>query len=122
MSKAITENRYTIRKYLRTLSVSKNVIAYARADTDPAIKFFIILHNMLILEDEFYDQCLMGNKEINRHLRLSRTWRVDDILAEFYKLYDRDSKVRKNIETITKVEDIRYVLKQNPNLYKKLKI
>ena len=122
MFRHIKENRYTIRKYLRALSVSKNVNEYARTDTDAAIKFFIILHNMLILEEEFYDLCMMSKNEINKHLHLERAWRVDDILGEFYKLYDRKGLVRKNIESIGKIEEIKYILKDNPNLYKKLKI
>lgn len=122
MFRHIPENRYTIRKYLRALSVSKNVNAYARTDTNEAIKFFIILHNMLMLEEQFYDQCIMAKKEINKHLHLERSWRVDDILGEYYKLYDRRGLVRKNIETINKIEEIKYILKGNPNLYKKLKL
>lgn len=122
MFRHIAENRYTIRKYLRALSVSKNVNAYARTDTDQAIKFFIILHNMLLLEEEFYDQCVMAKKEINRFLHLERSWRVDDILGEYYKLYDRKGEVRNNIETLVQIEEIRYILRDNTNLYKKLKL
>jgi hypothetical protein len=122
MPRAIKENRYIIRKYLRALSVSKNVDAYHRSDTDIAIKFFIILHNVLVLEDEFYDQCVMANKPMNKYLHISRSWRVDDILGEFNNLYNKDTRVRKNIESIHKVEEIRYVLKQNPNFYKKLEL
>lgn len=122
MFRHIAENRYTIRKYLRALSVSKNVNAYARADTDKAIKFFIILHNMLLLEEQFYDQCVMAKKEINRFLHLERSWRVDDILGEYYKLYDRKGTVRNNIETLVQIEEIRYILRDNTNLFKKLKL
>lgn len=122
MFRHIAENRYTIRKYLRALSVSKNVNAYGRTDTDQAIKFFIILHNMLLLEEEFYDQCVMAKKEINRFLHLERSWRVDDILGEYYKLYDRKGTVRKNIETLVQVEEIKYILRDNTNLFKKLKL
>lgn len=122
MFRHIAENRYTIRKYLRALSVSKNVNAYARTDTDQAIKFFIILHNMLLLEEEFYDQCVMAKKEINRFLHLERSWRVDDILGEYYKLYDRKGTVRNNIETLVQVEEIKYILRDNTNLFKKLKL
>lgn len=122
MFRHIAENRYTIRKYLRALSVSKNVNAYARADTDQAIKFFITLHNMLLLEEEFYDQCVMAKKEINRFLHLERSWRIDDILGEYYKLYDRKGTVRNNIETLVQIEEIKYILRDNTNLYKKLKL
>jgi len=122
MFRHIAENRYTIRKYLRALSVSKNVNAYTRTDTDQAIKFFIILHNMLLLEEEFYDQCVMAKKEINRFLHLERSWRVDDILGEYYKLYDRKGTVRNNIETLVQIEEIRYILRDNTNLFKKLKL
>lgn len=122
MFRHIAENRYTIRKYLRALSVSKNVNAYARTDVDQAIKFFIILHNMLLLEEEFYDQCVMAKKEINRFLHLERSWRVDDILGEYYKLYDRKGTVRNNIETLVQIEEIKYILRDNTNLFKKLKL
>ena len=122
MPRAIKENRYIIRKYLRALSVSKNVNAYHRSDTDIAIKFFIILHNVLALEEEFYDECVTAKKEMNKYLHICRTWRVDSILVEFNNLYRLDSRVRKNIESIHKVEEIRYVLKQNPNFYKKLEL
>jgi hypothetical protein len=122
MPRPIKENRYIIRKYLRALSVSKNVNAYHRSDTDIAIKFFIILHNVLALEEEFYDECVTAKKEMNKYLHICRTWRVDSILVEFNNLYRLDSRVRKNIESIHKVEEIRYVIKQNPNLYKKLEL
>ena len=122
MPRPIKENRYIIRKYLRALSVSKNVNAYHRSDTDIAIKFFIILHNVLALEEEFYDECVTAKKEMNKYLHICRTWRVDSILVEFNNLYKLDSRVRKNIESIHKVEEIRYVLKQNPNFYKKLEL
>ena len=122
MPRPIKENRYIIRKYLRALSVSKNVNAYHRSDTDIAIKFFIILHNVLALEEEFYDECVTAKKEMNKYLHICRTWRVDSILVEFNNLYKLDSRVRKNIESIHKVEEIRYVIKQNPNLYKKLEL
>ncbi|MDA9272153.1 hypothetical protein N9Q05_02055 [bacterium] len=122
MVRGIKENRYIIRKYLRTLSVSKNVVAYLRNDTDTAIKFFIILHNMLMLEEEFYDQFMMSNREINKYLHLDRSWTVDYILGQFYKLHDRKGLVRKNVETVSKIEEVKYILKDNPNLYKKLKI
>lgn len=122
MFRHIAENRYTIRKYLRALSVSKNIYPHHTKDLDQAIKFFIILHNMLILEEEFYDQCVMAKKEINRFLHLERSWRVDDILGEYYKLYDRKGTVRKNVETLTQVEEIRYILRDNNNLFKKLKL
>lgn len=122
MFRHIAENRYTIRKYLRALSVSKNINAYARTDTGQAIKFFIILHNMLLLEEEFYDQCVMAKKEINKFLHLERSWRVDDILGEYYKLYDRKGTVRNNIETLVQIEEIKYILRDNTNLFKKLKL
>ncbi len=122
MPRPIKENRYIIRKYLRALSVSKNVNAYHRSDTDIAIKFFIILHNVLALEEEFYDECVTAKKEMNKYLHICRSWRVDSILGEYNNLYRLDSRVRKNIESIHKVEEIRYVIKQNPNLYKKLEL
>jgi hypothetical protein len=123
MFRSQTENRYIIRKYLRSLSVSKNVNAYKNyADVDQAIKFFIILHNVILLEDKYYDIVMMSKKEINKYLHLDRSWRVDDILGEFYKLYNRGAVVRTNIETIEKVEEVRLAIRKDKSIYEKLKL
>lgn len=115
------ENRYIIRKFLRALSVSKHTNAYKTyADVDQAIKFFIILHNVILLEDKYYDIVMMSKKEINKYLHLEKSWRVDDILGEFYKLYNRGSTIRSHIESIERVEEIRVALRKNKLIYEKL--
>lgn len=118
-----SDNRYIIRKYLRALSVSKNINAYQTyADVDQAIKFFIILHNVLLLEDKYYDIVVMSKREINKHLHLEKSWRVDDILSEFYKLYNRGAIVRSHIEGIEKVEEIKLQIRKDASMYAKLKL
>ena len=121
MVRTETENRYIIRKFIRSLSVSKNINAYKNyADVDQAIKFFVILHNVLLLEDKYYDIVIMSKKEINKYLHLERSFRVDDILGEFYKLYNRGSTIRMHIESIERVEEIRVAIRRNKLLYEKL--
>jgi hypothetical protein len=121
MVRAESENRYIIRKFIRALSVSKNINAYKQyADVDQAIKFFIILHNVLLLEDKYYDIVIMSKREVNKYLHLERSWRVDDILGEFYKLYNRGSTIRSHIETIERIEEVRLALKKNKDIYQKL--
>jgi hypothetical protein len=74
------------------------------------------------LEDKYYDIVMMSKKEINKYLHLDRSWRVDDILGEFYKLYNRGAVVRTNIETIEKVEEVRLAIRKDKSIYEKLKL
>jgi len=122
MFREIAENRYIIRKYLRALSVSKNVNGYMRTDTAVAIKFFIILHNSLIIEDTYYDQFAIANQQINKYLNLQKSWRVDDVLSEFYKVYNKGSKVRNSLDRIKYVEEAKLLLEKEPMLLRKLKL
>ena len=122
MFREVEENRYIIRRYIRSLSVSKDISSHDVQDLDQAMAFFIILHNSLKLEDMYYDQVMMQGKEINKYLSLTPSFRATEIIGSFYKLYREGSRVRNGLEGISRVEEIRIILNANKHLYKKLSL
>lgn len=120
MPKEVKENRYILRKYIRTLSVAHNLKSYEEKELKKAISFFVILHNMLRVEDIYYDQVMMQNKQLNKLLNLIYCTKVYSILGAFYKMYNKGSKIRGNLEGITKIEEVNLEIKLNKHFYKKL--
>ena len=120
MYKEYKENKYILRKYIRNLTVAKATKDKPIADIEQAIKFFMILHNLLEVEDAYYDQCMMKGKEINKYLHLVHTFRVTDIMGSFYTLFNRGGRVRSNMETLTEIEEIKILLNKNLKYYTKL--
>lgn len=104
--KSIAQNKKILRKYVRLLSQYPGMQHHK-----DAIKYFVILHNFLEIEDMFYDQCIMANKQINIHLNLMSNLRMTNTAVQYYKLlYDPNSKIRFGIETIDSIEDVRVFL------------
>jgi len=120
--KTVEENKYILRRYIRLLGQYKGM-----KDHKDAIHYFIILHNFLVIEDLFYDQCLMANKQINAHLNLMKDVRFCATAVQYYKLlYDPNHKVRFGIETLDSIEDVRVFLSSDAckkaDIYNKLLI
>jgi hypothetical protein len=118
-------NRKVLRQYIRKISVAKNIDDIQGADyfnAELAIKYFVILHNFLLLEDMHYDQAIMAKSNINKHLNLKPLPKVRDIMTIFYRVYNHGSKVRCGLEGLKKVEEVALLLKHNPHIYNKLKI
>lgn len=113
MKSSVLSKLKKIRKYLRILKNSDN-------PNDHAIKYFIILHNFLILEVKFQDEVNMSKKQINKYLDLPEITSEDEILKLFLELYDTYSKVRFAVETFDSIEEIRVYLKNNRDIYNKL--
>lgn len=113
----IRENRKIIRSYIRLLSVYGGM-----KGAEKAMKHYIILHNFLGIEELCYDQAMMTNKHINRHLNLTEGVRFVNTLTMLANIYfDPNHKVRFSIETIDDVEEARLYIKENKDsLYDKL--
>jgi len=101
--KSISQNKYILRRYIRLLSQYPGMEGHK-----DAISYFIILHNFLELEDMFYDQCTMANKNINIHLTLLSDVKMCSTAVQIGKLlYSPNHKVRFGIETLDSIEDVR---------------
>lgn len=87
---------------------------------DLYIKYFIIIHNFLLLENQFFDIVKLNNKEINRHLNLPKLETLDEVINKFKELYDTNSKVRFGVETFDSIEEIRLLLPQLKDFFNKI--
>jgi hypothetical protein len=87
---------------------------------DLYIKYFIILHNFLLLENQYFDIVKLSNKEINRYLNLPKLESLDQVINKFKELYDTNSKVRFGVETFDSIEEIRLLLPQLKDFYNKI--
>lgn len=120
MYRSYMSSMYLIRRYIRTLTSAKNANLYTRSNVDEAIKFYIILHNMLKIEDEFFDLVMMKESEVNKYLFLEDNYTVSAVMDKFYELFDRHSVVRRHTEELTSIEEVRNRLKDRPEIYTKL--
>lgn len=89
-------------------------------DYDLYRKYFIIIHNWLIIERMFYDEVKSDNKELNKHLNLEKLNSVKEVIDKFTELYDTYSNVRFAVETFDSIESIRKYLKERPEVYNRL--
>lgn len=106
MVKTIQENRKILRRYIRVLSRYPGMLG-----SKDAIKYFIVVHNYLGVEELFYDQCLIADKQINNHLFLaSKVDYCSTILAYYRELYKHTNDVRFSIETMDSIEEVRLFL------------
>lgn len=106
------ENQRRLREYIRVLRKNQNNDVY-----NLYIKYFIIIHNFLYLENEHYNLVKECGKEINKYLVLPEL-KLNDIIKKFEELYDNEySMVRFSVETFYSIEEIRIRLKNNPEFY-----
>ncbi len=102
----IKNKQKSLRRYIRLLGYKDHV-----RDAKKAQRFLIIVHNYLWVEDLYYDQMLMNNKNIGKHLPLEEgITNVNNAIALFKKVYDPNHHVRSAIETLEDISDIRYFM------------
>jgi hypothetical protein len=87
---------------------------------DTAINYFTIIHNFLIIERMYSSEVKQANKELNKYLQVKKMNNIDDVLEEFFKLYDINGKVRLAVETFGSIENIRVFLKNRESVYRTL--
>jgi len=110
----IDKKLYLLRSYIRMLKVSNDT------NKDMMIRYFIIIHNFLIIERMFFEDVKMCNKEINRYLELDKLDNVEDVEKIFYELYNSYNKVRYAVETFDSIEPIRIYLQEHPSVFETL--
>ena len=120
-TRTIQENRKILRRYIRLLSQFPGMMRHKQCKD-----YLVIVHNFLGIEEMFYDQCLMGNKQINVNLGLLLEKVMFETTAMAYseKIYDPNHKVRFAIETFDSIEDVRVFMDSDEckklNIYTKL--
>ncbi len=110
-----TENQKRLREYIKILK--ENYVLGLIKDEggnynkfDIIIRYFIIIHNFLYLEDRYFDVVKLSGKEINKYLKLYKLESLEDVINKFNELYDTNSKVRFGVETFDSIEEIRLLL------------
>jgi len=78
------------------------------------IRYFIIIHNFMVIEREYYPHVKKANKEINKFLKIEKLTNVSDIIEKFTELYNPNHIVRYNIETF----DTIYIIRNSINYRK----
>jgi hypothetical protein len=110
-----TENQKRLREYLKILKENYDLGLikdeggnYNKFDI--IIRYFIIIHNFLYLEDRYFDVVKLSGKELNKYLKLPKLENLDDVINKFNELYDSNSKIRFGVETFDSMEEIRLSL------------
>jgi len=128
-----TENQKRLREYIKILKENYD-LGMVKDDGgdynkfDIIIRYFIIIHNFLYLENSYFDIVKLSNKEINKYLNLPKLESLDDVISKFTDLYDTNSKVRFSVETLDSIEEIRLLLNDLRNkdftskIYKSFKV
>lgn len=111
----IDGNLDLLRGYIHFLDNNKDINDY-----DLIRDYFIVLHNFLIIERNFYPDVVEANKEINKLLNLKPLNNISEVVSLFHKLYDNHSIIRSNIETFDSIDPIKKYLSNRPEVYKKL--
>ena len=115
-----------LRKYVKILKKVKG--DRFQQNINLAERFFIILHNYLILEKGFYKELKENNwEELNKYVNLiEQHGDVDDedrfaIYNKFLELYDPGSSyLRANIEKFTENDIIKKYIDKKPYIFEKL--
>lgn len=105
----VNEKRLILRRYVKILKKQDPNFF----DVDIYLRYFIIIHNFLLIEERFKNEVIQSNKEIDKYLDLENTTDVSKILDKAKELYDPNSKVRFAIETFDSIEEVRLYLKEN---------
>jgi len=109
----IDDKLYLIDSYIYILNKSKEKY-------DLAISYFIALHNFLIIERVFFREVKLNNKEINKYLKLEKLNNEKDVYDKFLELYDTNSVIRNNIETMSNIDSIDELFIKRPELFREL--
>lgn len=124
------ENRKILRRYIATITKSDEYQNGYRVDDggyddgsyqkkyniyDHWVKYLIIIHNSLLIEEKFENEFKVSDKEINRYLKLPNTTNFNEIIKLCQDYYDSSNKVRFGIETKDSIEEVRIYLKELSN-------
>jgi hypothetical protein len=102
-----------LKKYIQIIDDTKSDYYLAK-------KYFIILYNFLIIEQEFFDDVVACGKQINKYLELKELNNIDEVYQKFLELYDTKHHVRFSVETFDSIESVRQYLSKHPEIYNKL--
>ena len=100
----LIKNQKRLREYIKILKKNYD-LGFVKDEGgnynkfDIIIKYFIIIHNFLNLEEKYSDLIKLSNKELNKYLNLPNLESLQDVLKKFNDLYDINSKVRFSVET-----------------------
>lgn len=119
-----TENQKRLREYIKILKENYDlgIVKDYGGDYnkfDIIIRYFIIIHNFLYLENSYFDIVKLSNKEINKYLNLPKLESLDDVISKFTELYDTNNKVRFAVETLDSIEEVS-LLKLPSDFYSKI--
>lgn len=121
-----TENQKKLREYIKILEENYDLGSVKDEggnfnSFDLYIKYFIIIHNFLYLENRYFDIVKLSNKEINKYLNLPKLESLDDVINKFTELYDTNNKVRFAVETLDSIEEVRLLKSKLPtDFYSKI--
>jgi len=76
-------------------------------DIDLYYKYFVIIHNFLFLENLYFDEVKLNNKELLSNINIPEINSKEEAVSFFKELYDVNSDVRFSIETLDSIEEIR---------------
>lgn len=113
VSISFTENQKRLRKYIKILKDNYELGKEDFGDYnkfDIIMRYFIVIHNFLYLENKYFDNVKITGKELNKYLDLPKLESLGDIINKFNELYDTNSKVRFSVETLDSIEEIRLIL------------
>jgi hypothetical protein len=124
------DNRKSIRKYIKTILNSEEYRDGYRIDDggwddgsykrkyniyDYWVRYLIIIHNSLLIEQRFENEFKISGKEINKFLNLKNTNDFSEIIELCKNYYDSNNKVRFGIETKDSIEEVRNYIKTLEN-------
>jgi len=120
-----TENQKRLREYIKTLKENYDlgIVKDEGGNSNRFyiyISYFIIIHNFLFLENQYFDIVKLSNKEINKYLNLPKLESLDEVINKFSELYDTNSKVRFGVETLDSIEEIRLLLPKLKDFHTKI--
>lgn len=116
VNQLISDKLLILKNYIYILSNSKQY----NENYKLAISYFMILHNFLIIEQKFFEDVKISNKEININLLLENINNEIDIYNTFIALYDVNNIIRNNIETLDSIESVRIYFSKNQKIFTEL--
>ena len=111
---------YDIDDKLNLLKSYIHILNNSPKDYHLAKRYFIILHNFLIIERSFFNDVVACDKQINKFLTLDKLKTIKDVYSKFLELYDIKHQVRNSLETFDSIESVSQYLTKRPEIYDKL--
>ncbi len=119
------DNRKILRKYVKTILKSEEYNNGYKIDDggyddgsyqykyniyDTWVRYLIIIHNSLLIEQRFENEFKISGKEINKFLNLKNTNDFSEIIELSKNYYNYNNKVRFGLETKDSIEEVRNYL------------